>query len=100
MSQLASLSVESARFTVRRATADDVAAIVRLLADDDIGATREAGPEADLAPYRAAFDAIDADPGQLLLVVTAEDGSVVATMQLTFIPGLGRRGALRAQIEA
>jgi GNAT superfamily N-acetyltransferase len=80
--------------------AADVPAIVGLLADDELGATREAGSDPELTSYRTAFAAIDADPGHLLLVVTAADGQVAATMQLTFIPGLARQGALRAQIEA
>ena len=100
MPQLASLSVAEQRFAVRRATAEDVTAIVALLADDDIGAAREARSDAGLAPYMAAFQAIDADPAQLLIVTTDGDGAVAGTMQLTFIPGLARRGALRAQIEA
>jgi GNAT superfamily N-acetyltransferase len=100
VSQLAVLSPGPARFAVRRATAADVPAIVGLLADDELGATRETGSDAELTAYRAAFAAIDADPGQLLIVVTAEDGEVAATVQLTFIPGLARQGALRAQIEA
>ncbi len=29
-----------------------------------------------------------------------QDGQIVGTMQLSFLPGLARRGALRAQIEA
>jgi ribosomal protein S18 acetylase RimI-like enzyme len=99
-SQLASLPLGTARFTVRRATAGDVVAIVGLLGDDEIGAVRELGPGAGLAPYRHAFEAIDADPGQLLLVVTASGDDVAATMQLSFIPGMARQGALRAQIEA
>lgn len=100
MSQLASLFLDTGRFEVRRATLDDVAAIVGLLIDDELGATREDGSDPSLTPYQVAFGMIDADPGQLLLVVTSEDSSVAATMQLTFIPGLARRGALRAQIEA
>lgn len=100
MSELASLSVAERRFTVRRATAADIAAIVALLADDDIGAAREAAPDDGLAPYAAAFQAIDADPAQLLIVAADGDGAVAGTMQLTFIPGLSRRGTLRAQIEA
>jgi len=47
-----------------------------------------------------AFSTIDADPAQLLVVVVDAPGAVVGTLQLTFIPGLARRGALRAQIEA
>lgn len=54
---------------------------------------------ADLAAYQRAFVAMDSDPAQLLVV--AETGQdVVATMQLSVIPGLARRGALRAPIEA
>jgi GNAT superfamily N-acetyltransferase len=100
MSELATLPLGAARFTVRRAAEADVPAIVALLADDELGAAREAGSDGDLGPYRRAFAAIDADPNQLLAVVTAEDGDVAATMQLTFLPGLSRHGALRAQVEA
>lgn len=52
-----------------------------------------------MQPYLDAFGVIDADPAHLLLVGTDGD-QVVATMQLSFLPGLSRRGALRAQIEA
>jgi GNAT superfamily N-acetyltransferase len=85
-------------FVLRRAVRTDVPSIVALLAADQLGATRDSG--ADLVPYQQAFDAIDADPAQLLLVVTTADGAALGTMQLTFIPGMARRGALRAQIEA
>ncbi len=85
---------------LRRAAAQDVASIVELLAADQLGATRDGADGADgLAPYLRAFDEIDADPAQLLVVGTS-DAEVVATMQLSFIPGLARRGALRAQVEA
>jgi GNAT superfamily N-acetyltransferase len=84
---------------IRRAVAGDVPAIVALLADDPLGATRET--TADLAPYREAFAEIDADPSELLLVLTDDDGAeVIGTMQLSFLPGLSRGGATRAQIEA
>lgn len=88
------------RFVLRRAVRTDVAPIVDLLAADQLGAYRDGGPGADLAPYHRAFDAIDTDPAQLLLVVTTDSDTVVGTMQLTFIPGMARRGALRAQVEA
>lgn len=79
---------------------EDVSAIVELLADDPLGASRESHEsDADLRPYRKAFDDIDGDPRQLLVVAVA-DHDVVGTMQLSFIPGLSRRGSLRAQIEA
>ncbi|GAA1530645.1 GNAT family N-acetyltransferase [Kribbella lupini] len=82
---------------IRRATLADVPAIVTLIADDQLGSTRESLD--DLTPYAEAFTALDADPNQLLIVAD-RNGEVVGTFQLTFIPGLSRRGATRAQIEA
>lgn len=83
--------------TIREATAADLSAIVAKLADDPLGRKRES-PD-DLAPYREAFAAVETDPNQLL-VVAEREGAVVGTVQLSFLPGLSRRGALRAQIEA
>jgi GNAT superfamily N-acetyltransferase len=80
---------------LRRAVAADLPAIVALLADDPLGATREG---ADLAPYEAAFAAVDADPAHLL-VVADDAGAVVGTLQLSLLPGLSRGGAVRAQVE-
>ncbi|OKH96864.1 GNAT family acetyltransferase, partial [Streptomyces sp. CB02056] len=57
---------ETAVLTIRRATADDLPAIVAMLADDPLGATRES-PD-DLTPYRTAFARIDGDPHQHLIV--------------------------------
>ena len=85
---------------LRRAAAADVPTIVSLLAADQLGATRDGvtTPD-DLASYQRAFRDIDGDPAHILLV--AQSGpDVVGTLQLSFIPGLARRGALRAQIEA
>jgi GNAT superfamily N-acetyltransferase len=85
---------------VRRAEARDVPAIVDLLAADQLGAARDGvRTEADHAAYQRAFQAIDGDPAHLL-VVAEDGGEIVATFQLSFLPGLARRGALRAQIEA
>ncbi|UIJ63782.1 GNAT family N-acetyltransferase [Amycolatopsis acidiphila] len=82
---------------IRRATGADVEPIVAMLADDQLGRQRESA--ADPAPYRRAFEAIDGDPNQFLAV--AEDaGEVIGTLQLTFIPGLSRKGATRALVEA
>lgn len=97
---LSTLTLPSGDVDLRRAKIGDLRAIVELLADDPLGSSRERGAaEADLQPYRDAFRAIEADAGQLLVVVVAGD-DIVGTMQLSFIPGLSRRGALRAQIEA
>jgi GNAT superfamily N-acetyltransferase len=81
---------------LRRARADDLPALVALLADDPLGAARET-PD-DVAPYAAAFRAVDADPAHLLLVAEVA-GEPVATLQLTVLPGLSRGGAWRAQLE-
>ena len=94
---LARISSDGATYDLRRAVRSDVAAIVDLIAADQIGATRDGG---DMAPYERAFAAIDADPAHLLVVLADTAGAVAGTLQLTFLPGLARRGALRAQIEA
>ncbi|MGY1986479.1 GNAT family N-acetyltransferase [Blastococcus sp. SYSU DS0669] len=81
---------------MRAATADDLPALVALLADDPLGRRRERA--ADPAPYRAAFRRIEEDPAHLL--AAAVDGAdVVGTLQLSLVPGLSRGGALRGQIE-
>jgi len=83
---------------IRRARRDDVPAIVHLLADDPLGAAREA----DVSPlpdsYYSAFDAIDADANQELVVVESGE-RVIGVLQLTFIPYLTYQGSWRALIE-
>lgn len=89
------------RFTARRARADDVAGLVALIGADPVSATRGDCATDDLAVYDEAFAAIDADPRQLLLVVTRTGGDVpIGTLQRTLVPGLGRRGGWRAQLES
>lgn len=85
--------------TFRDATEADLPAIVAMLADDHLGAQRE-DTSVPLHPgYLAAFRAIDASPDQRL-IVAERDGEVVGTMQLSFLPGLSRKGAWRGQVEA
>jgi GNAT superfamily N-acetyltransferase len=97
---LTTLELGAEPVVLRQARADDLRAIIGLLAADQLGATRDTPPaDGDLAPYQRAFRAIDADPAHLLIVAEA-GGEVVATLQLSFLPGLARRGALRAQVEA
>jgi GNAT superfamily N-acetyltransferase len=83
----------------RRATEADVPAIIELLADDMLGASRETTDAASYPQYLNAFRAIDADANQFLLVVVG-GSEIVGTLQLTFIPGLARGGQKRGQIEA
>ncbi len=87
-----------AAFVFRRAGSDDLPAIVALLADDPIGVGRESvGVHLDPC-YAAAFAAIERDPNQLL-AVAERGGKVIGVLQLSFIPGLTRRGMWRGQIE-
>ena len=81
---------------IRAAVADDIPAIVGMLADDPLGAQRES-PD-DLTPYLAALERLSGDPNQHL-VVAVRDGRVVGTLQLTVIPGLSRKGSTRSIIE-
>ena len=82
---------------IRLATVEDIPAIVAMLADDPLGAVRET--DAGSPGYKRAFEEISLDPQQKL-VVGELAGEVVATMQLTFIPGMSRGGSRRALIEA
>lgn len=81
---------------IRAAVANNIPAIVEMLADDPLGAQRES-PD-DLAPYLAALERLSSDPNQHL-VVAVREGRVVGTLQLTVIPGLSRKGATRSIIE-
>jgi GNAT superfamily N-acetyltransferase len=83
-------------FTIRPARTGDVAAIVEMLADDPLGATRETPGD---PAYRRAFEEIASDPRQVLVVAVVDD-EVVGTLQLTRTPGLSRLGMTRATIEA
>jgi GNAT superfamily N-acetyltransferase len=82
----------------RMATRSDLDAIVRLLADDSIGAQRESHISPLPNAYYDAFAAIDAD-GNNLLTVAVLDERVVGVAQLTFIPYLTHHGSWRALIE-
>jgi len=84
--------------TIRIARREDLPAIVRLLADDKLGHSRETYSEPLSDAYTDAFAAIDRDPDNALIV--AEDaGAIIGVLQLTFIPHLTYTGGIRAQIE-
>ncbi len=91
--------------TFRTAERADVPAILAMLADDDVARERAAAaggavPESVDAALWAAFEAIDADPRNDLIVAESPDGGLVGTCQLTFTPSLSRGGAERMTIEA
>jgi len=82
----------------RIATRNDLPAIVEMIADDPLGRKREhyTTPLPDC--YLDAFDQINGDENQELMVVQ-QSGQVIGVFQLTFIPNLTYQGGLRAQIE-
>jgi GNAT superfamily N-acetyltransferase len=82
---------------IRPAMEHDIPAVIALLADDALGATRET-PN-DLEPYLEAFTRVQADSNQVL-AVAVRGAEVIATLQLSIVPGLSRRGRTRSIIEA
>jgi GNAT superfamily N-acetyltransferase len=85
--------------SIRRAERQDLPSLIAMLADDMLGQSREIVSDPVAEEYATAFERISADPNQFLAVME-NHGEVVGTLQLTFIPGLSRRGALRGLIEA
>jgi N-acetylglutamate synthase-like GNAT family acetyltransferase len=85
--------------TYRKATIDDLTAIVKLLLDDELGVIRE-NPHITLDQcYIDAFQKIDIDPNHYLMIV--ENGeAIIGTCHLTLMPSLTFRGSTRMQIEA
>ncbi|MGE8675759.1 MAG: N-acetyltransferase family protein [Achromobacter kerstersii] len=83
----------------RRARQEDLPQIVAMLADDELGATREDASVPLNPRYTAAFAAIAQDSNQFLAVVE-QDSHLVGCLQLSFIPGLSRLGQWRGQIES
>ncbi len=83
----------------RRATIDDLGAIVNLLIEDELGAKREKTSDRLDQRYIDAFALIDSDPNQYLMVVELAD-KIVATCHLNVMPSLTFTGSTRMQIEA
>lgn len=84
----------------RKATENDVPHIVEMIADDELGKTREAFQIPLPKEYIEAFKKINSDDNQELIVVENEKSEIIGTLQLTFIQYLTYRGGVRAQIEA
>ncbi len=89
----------SKHLCIRSAELRDLPEIVRMLADDALGATREKYEEPLPDSYLKAFDAISQDPNNELVVVEGEHGRPVGVMQLTFTPYITHKGGWRATIE-
>jgi ribosomal protein S18 acetylase RimI-like enzyme len=85
--------------TFRTAVIDDLPDIVRLLADDFLGAKREEYADPLPESYVRAFEEIDADENNYLIVAEM-DGNVAGTLQLTLTPSISFRGGKRATVES
>ena len=96
---VASENTASAAVLCRKAERADLPAIISLLADDMLGAGREDASDPPNPAYLAAFAALEKDANQLL-AVGERAGTVVACLQISFIPGLSRLGQWRGQIES
>ena len=84
---------------IRPARRDDVAAIIRMLADDALGRGRERIEDPLPPTYFRAFEAVESDPNIQLMVAEDGSGEVVGCLQLCVLPGLSSQGAQRALIE-
>ncbi len=85
---------------IRKATENDLKDIVGMLADDALGSQRENYQNPLPSTYHQAFEIIDTDPHQELMVVENDNTKVIGTLQLSFIQYLTYQGGIRAQIEA
>ena len=83
----------------RQAKRQDLPEIVRMLADDFLGATRERYENPLPESYAKAFAEIEADKNNELIVAEA-GGEIVGTLQITFTPSISFRGGKRATIES
>ena len=88
-----------AALAFRDARQDDLPTIVGMIADDQLGQARDDARLPLDQRYLDAFAALERDPNQMLTVVE-QDGAIIGCLQITFIPGISRRGAWRGHIES
>jgi GNAT superfamily N-acetyltransferase len=85
---------------LRKATLNDISNIVEMIADDALGKQRENFQKPLPKNYLIAFEKIDLDQNQELIVIENDNLEIIGTLQLTFIQYLTYQGGIRAQIEA
>jgi ribosomal protein S18 acetylase RimI-like enzyme len=83
----------------RQATREDLPEIVRMLADDFLGAVRERDEMPLPESYIKAFEEIEADKNNELIIAET-DGEIVGTLQITFTPSISFQGGKRATVES
>lgn len=84
---------------IRKALRRDVQAIIAMIALDPLGSKREKFEDPLPEVYYKAFEVIDSDPHQELMVYESDSGKVIGVFQLSFIQYLTYQGGVRAQIE-
>ncbi len=84
--------------TFRDATSDDIVAILTLSYEGAAAPGMVPPPEHDNPATISAFEAITADPNHRL-IVAVEDGLVVGTVQISYIPGIAHNGLWRGLLE-
>ena len=89
----------STNLSHRRAELADLVAIIDLLADDELGQTRETTSDINEQKYIDAFHVINKDSNQYLMVVE-ENTEIIGTCHLTLMPSLTFTGSTRLNIEA
>lgn len=82
----------------RAARPEDLPYLVELIVEDSVISTNDDPADAMAADYRAALAAIDADPNEEMIIAEL-DGRRVGCFQLSYLPGIMRRGMWRGQIE-
>jgi GNAT superfamily N-acetyltransferase len=85
---------------IRPATQKDLPYIIEMIANDKLGQLREDFQTPLPQYYYDAFDLIDQDANQELVVMVNDLNEIIGTMQLTFVQYLTYKGGIRAQIEA
>lgn len=85
---------------IRQATKQDLPLIIQMIANDKLGQLREDYQAPLPQHYYDAFDLIDKDINQELVVMVDQEEEIIGTLQLTFVQYLTYKGGIRAQIEA
>lgn len=84
--------------TYRNATPADLPFIIALIVEDSVIQTNDDPADAAHSDYVDALAEITNDPNEEMIVVE-DDGTPVGCFQLSYLPGLMRRGMKRGQIE-
>ena len=82
-----------------KAKEENLQDIINLLIEDELGSKRESLSQESLEKYKKAFEAINSDNNQYLLLVKNID-EIIGTYHLTVMPSMTFEGLARLNIEA